>query len=316
MHLASQSSYVGRFAPSPSGPLHFGSLVCALASYLHAKQHHGTWLVRIEDIDTPRIDPKMNQVILDSLAIHGLHWDKQVSYQSQRHTLYEKTLQQLNAQGLLYACTCSRRQIRARAGSYDGHCRSLGLPFEGNALRFMQSGKHAQFYDLHLGQQNIQHKMASEDPVLRRADGIYAYHLAVIADDIDQGVTHIVRGIDLLETTPIHLSLYHALKQTPSQYLHIPVVVQKSGEKLSKQHYSPAINDAQAINNLKLALHYLGLQSKSAQLAMEKIQKIDSLLLWAIEHWTPKMLAKQSEMLISVANGVYSIPPNSNEAHV
>jgi len=316
MNCSSKSSYIGRFAPSPSGPLHFGSLVCALASYLHAKQHQGSWLVRIEDIDTPRIDPNMNKVILDALQAHGLQWDDEVTYQSQKHSLYETTLAQLNSQNMLYACKCSRRIIRERSGVYDGHCRLFQLPHKDHALRFVHAGRHACFNDLHLGPQNIKHSLATEDPVLKRADGIYAYHLVVVADDIDQGITHIVRGMDLLETTPLHLSLYEALGHTPPQYLHIPVIVQKPGEKLSKQHHSPAIDNSRALENLKLALHFLGLNSPNAQLSIDKITQIETLLRWAIEHWSPQMLANQSEILISVANGVYSVPPNCNEVHV
>lgn len=308
--------YVGRFAPSPSGPLHFGSLVCALASYLHAKQNNGKWLVRIEDIDTPRINPSMNAVILRSLKLHGLKWDNEVSYQSQRHPLYEGTLSELDKRQLIYACSCSRKQIRARSGTYDGHCRLRNLPVAGNAIRFMHNNDYTHFEDLFKGKVHIKHVIASEDPVLKRADGIYAYHLAVVADDIEQGVTHIVRGNDLIDTTPIHLGLYAALEQQAPQYLHIPVLVQKPGEKLSKQHHSPAINDQTPLENLKLALHFLGLQTPTYSAEIAQQTSIESLLAWATVQWKPKMLSKQSEVLISVANGVYSVPLSHKEVQL
>lgn len=342
-----QSQYIGRFAPSPSGPLHFGSLVCALASYLHAKQHQGKWLVRIEDIDTPRVDANMNDVILTSLQAHHLVWDDEVVYQSQRHRLYQKTLQQLNAHNMLYGCACSRRQIKARNAVYDGHCRHANLPLasESNdySTRFINQNNTACFYDLHLQHQHITSAIASEDPVLQRKDGVYAYHLAVVADDIEQHVSHIVRGIDLLDTTPIHLALYKALQHTPPQYMHIPVVVQKPSEKLSKQHHSPAVDNASALPNLKLALRYLGIgfagslnnkthknhnvlvkteatvtiKNDLQQLqSMLKIDNINDLLIWAIEHWTSNLLPKQTETLICVANGVYSWPNTHNEVKV
>ncbi|MFW8591652.1 tRNA glutamyl-Q(34) synthetase GluQRS [Glaciecola sp. 2405UD65-10] len=316
MNTSEKSMYVGRFAPSPSGPLHFGSLVCALASYLHAKQHNGKWLLRIEDIDTPRINPAMNEVILRSLELHGLKWDNEVSYQSQRHHLYEHTLSELEKRKLIYACSCSRKQIRARSGTYDGHCRLRNLPSAGHAIRFMHSNKHTHFQDLYKGEVHIKHAIASEDPVLKRADGIYAYHLAVVADDIEQGVTHIVRGNDLIDTTPIHLGLYAALKQNAPQYLHIPVLVQKQGEKLSKQHHSPAIDDQTPLANLKLALYFLGLQTPAYNAEIEQLTSVESLLAWATVNWQSKMLSKQSEILISVTNGVYSVPLSHKEVQL
>jgi len=296
--------YFGRFAPSPSGPLHFGSLVCALASYLHAKQHRGKWLVRIEDVDTPRTDPLMAKSILNTLQAHGLTWDYHVIYQSQRKLAYETYLAKLTNAKLLYGCTCSRKQIRARSDAYDGHCRSLGLSFKNTAIRFKHNTNNSHFTDLFWGECTIRHHIATEDPVLKRADGIYAYHLAVVADDIEQKITHIVRGGDLLDTTPLHLSLFQALDAPAPSYLHIPVVVQKPHEKLSKQHFSPGVDNSQPLVNLSLALQYLGIHPEK----LPKPTNIAQLLDWAITHWSIKSLPKQSELLISVANGVYSLP--------
>ncbi|MGB3724587.1 MAG: tRNA glutamyl-Q(34) synthetase GluQRS [Glaciecola sp.] len=308
--VRNDAAYVGRFAPSPSGPLHFGSLVCALASYLHAKQHNGRWLVRIEDIDTPRVNSAMNDVILSSLHAHHLYSDEPVVYQSHRHTLYEKTLSQLRSMHRIYACECSRKQIKARSGYYDGHCRDKSLAFAEHAIRFLQQQPRTAFCDMHLGKQNITHPIATEDPVLKRRDGIYAYHLAVVADDIAQEVTHIVRGMDLLDTTPIHLNLTEALDAVHPKYLHIPVISQQVGEKLSKQHHAPPIDDNRALDNLKLALQYLGIHrafNPNLSNDMQKITDIDTLLDWAITHWTHNLLPKQAEVLISVTNNVYSM---------
>ncbi len=296
-------AYVGRFAPSPSGPLHFGSLVCALASYLDAKANSGEWLVRIEDIDTPRIDAKMSHVILDSLAMHGMVSDREVIFQSERHDLYDQTLQKLDARGLLYACACSRKQIKARSGFYDGHCRNKQLTFTENSLRFINHGKQTQFVDAVLQLQNIKHPIASEDPVLKRRDGIYAYHLAVVADDIEQGITHIVRGVDLVDTTPIHLSLYNALDASQPLYAHIPVVSQKVGQKLSKQHHSPAIDDTSPIRNLHIALNILGITIKDKH----EDQGVSDIIASAIEQWQIDKIPRQREVLISTTNNVYSL---------
>lgn len=296
------SLYVGRFAPSPSGPLHFGSLVCALASFLHAKQHHGKWLVRIEDVDTPRIEAGMVDSILTSLIAHGLIWDDKVTFQSKRSSHYQEYLDKLQKAQLLYGCACTRQQIRARSKTYDGYCRKLGLSYENRAIRFVHTNDNSKFIDLRSGPCFIEHEIAKEDPVLKRADGIYAYHLAVVADDIEQKVTHIVRGIDLLETTPVHLSLYQAFNESIPEYLHIPVLAQKPNEKLSKQNHAPAINNEDAIGNIKLALQYLGISDQ----IIPKNFNIEQILDWAIANWSYKLLSKQSELLISVTNGVYS----------
>jgi glutamyl-Q tRNA(Asp) synthetase len=304
---ASAGDYIGRFAPSPTGPLHFGSLFCALASYLHARRNNGTWLVRVEDIDTPRVDTSTIKPILDTLQAHGLCWDEQVIYQSQRHDHYTAYLNKLNDKQYLYACTCTRSQIRKRSDSYDGHCRALHLPFAHNALRFKHTTNNSKFDDLCCGTTSITHSLATEDTVLRRADGIFSYNLAVVIDDIEQGVNHIVRGRDLLETTPMHLSLYQALSEPAPVYMHIPLVVQKKHEKLSKQHRSPAVNNASAVDNLKLALTYLGIKGE----LLPRYTTVEQLLYWAISNWQPKSMPKQSELLISVINGVYSNHENN-----
>lgn len=294
--------YVGRFAPSPSGPLHFGSLFCALISFLDARSNQGKWLIRIEDIDTPRVNPEYTDVILNSLRAHCLDWDSDLVLQSERHALYSQYLNKLNRYDLIYGCNCSRKQIRARGQFYDGHCREKQLPFEHNALRFKQQTYHNKFFDKFLGDVNITNLIANEDPVLQRADLIYAYHLAVVVDDIEQGVTDIVRGNDLLDTTPIHLALYNALGAKSPVYGHIPVLAQKPNQKLSKQHHSPGINDANPLDNLKLALKIIGYDEK----LVYQFTNITKLLYWAIDNWTLIEVPRKSEILMSTINGVYS----------
>lgn len=298
--------YVGRFAPSPTGPLHFGSLVCALASFLHAKQNNGKWLVRIEDVDTPRTDPSMSVSIVASLRSHGLLWDDEISYQSQHFMTYEAYLTKLAANKMLYACGCSRQQIKSRSSAYDGHCRDLGLSFNEHAIRFKHNSDNSKFTDLFWGKRHVKDSIAREDPVVKRADGIYAYHLAVVVDDIEQHVSHIVRGNDLLATTPVHLSLFEALNAPPPQYIHIPVVAQNPNEKLSKQHRSPAIDNSKPIENVKLALQYLGVKQEKLPIRPNMTELLD----WAIANWSLKLLPKQSELLISVTNDVYSATEN------
>lgn len=332
--------YVGRFAPSPSGPLHFGSLVCALASYLHAKQAQGKWLVRIEDIDVQRTSNEMIRAIAASLKAHGMQWDASddqgkfmlvsdnsqlartidedirqdfpgLSYQSQRYGLYEAKLAQLQASNSVYACKCSRKEISARAPYYDRHCRGLNLPFKQFAIRWKNDLARESFDDLHVGTQYVNERMAKEDPVLKRADGMYAYHLAVVADDIEQGVTHIVRGSDLIETSPIQISLFEALGAQAPVYFHIPVASHEPGQKLSKQNLAPAIDNTRALDNLKSSLAFLGMQQKD----YAHITQIDALLEWAIAHWQPQLLSSQTEILVLRTNGVYCVknPTQSSE---
>ncbi|MFC4700892.1 tRNA glutamyl-Q(34) synthetase GluQRS [Glaciecola siphonariae] len=327
--------YIGRFAPSPSGPLHFGSLVCALASFLHARQASGTWLIRIEDIDTPRIDSAFSPIIIESLAAHGMHCDDVypnladagacepdentkhkangcIVYQSERHHLYQDTLNTLAASNSIYGCACSRKDIRSRASYYDQHCRDLGLSFEQHAVRWKNPCINSSFEDLHFGHLTVDPRMANEDPVLKRADGIYAYHLAVVADDIAQGVTHIVRGADLIDTTVLHIEMFKALGAQPPTYLHIPVAVSEAGQKLSKQHHAPAIDASRASDNLKSALMFLGMSTEQLS-PISNTSDVSKIVSWAIDNWRPNMLPKQTEILTFQANNVYCVnnPPQS-----
>lgn len=270
--------YVGRFAPSPTGPLHAGSLVAALASWLDAKAHNGQWLVRIEDVDTPRCISGADQIILQQLAACGLHPDGPVVYQSQRGHLYQQALDQLIHQGDAYPCACTRAEIaqanaahgitKNRHGDmiYPGTCRPENGGLAGRPARAWRmrvpSGAKAQldWSDRCLGEQSQQLDEAVGDFVIKRADGLWAYQLAVVVDDADQGITHIVRGEDLTDNTPRQIWLQHQLHQPTPSYLHTPLVLGDNGEKLSKQNGAQALDISDALTCLKMAGRSLHLQ--------------------------------------------------------
>ncbi len=232
------SLYIGRFAPSPSGDLHFGSLVTALGSYLQARACHGKWLMRIDDIDPPREIPGADKRILQSLEHYGLYWDGEVLYQSQRHDAYRAILDQLKQQGDSYYCTCTRQCIQQLGGFYNGHCRHLPLPAHNAAIRLKQHHPIYRFYDKLQGYITVPTKMAEEDFIIYRKDGLFAYNLVVVIDDNYQGVTEIVRGADLIEPTVRQLSLYQHLNFATPDYMHLPLVLNKEGNKLSKQNHA------------------------------------------------------------------------------
>ncbi len=258
--------YVGRFAPSPTGPLHFGSLVAALASYLDAKAHDGKWLVRIEDIDETRCNSTHTPDILRTLQAFGMQWDGEVEIQSARKALYANALQRLRARGLVYACACSRKEIADSAVAgldgpvYPGTCRDMGINEVGTALRVRTISEKISVTDLVQGE--IEQRIEQEigDFVLKRRDGLFAYQLAVVVDDAEQGITHVVRGADLLDSTARQIHLQRLLGYTTPQYLHIPVAVNALGQKLSKQTLATGVpNTHDALRDVLLsALQFLG----------------------------------------------------------
>lgn len=282
------SCYVGRFAPSPSGPLHFGSLIAALSSYLDAKAHQGTWLVRIEDVDPPRVQPGATDAILRTLEQHALHWDGDVMYQRERFDAYQAVLDSLKDKHLAYPCDCNRQRLTRLGGIYDGHClRHPPAPDAIVAYRMkLASSPEAPcdneryFVDLFQGEQH-QSLLAAGDQILKRRDGFYAYQLAVVVDDIAQGVTHIVRGADLLEVTARQQRLFTLLGSTPPAFGHVPLAMQANGQKLSKQNQAPAVDDTTASTNLWRALQFLG-QNPPHLLANAPPADLRD---WAIAHW-------------------------------
>lgn len=271
--------YRGRFAPTPSGPLHFGSLVAALGSYLDAKAHHGQWLVRIEDVDKTRAVDGADEQILEQLIAHGLAWDESVVYQSQRDNRYQTVLTALAYD--IYSCDCSRRQIRARSIGYDGYCRLRQPRPHPNALRFANDHAITSFYDRWHGDVQADSQHVSEDFIVRRRDGLFAYQLAVVVDDIDQGITDIVRGSDLLEPSFWQLSLWQRLTGRLPRLMHLPLIVDAAGRKLSKQNRAPAIDTRDAVNNIKRALIYL-------QLPVSTSTNLSDVLKKATIEWSKK----------------------------
>ncbi|WP_145554320.1 tRNA glutamyl-Q(34) synthetase GluQRS [Yersinia canariae] len=276
-----RTPYVGRFAPSPSGDLHFGSLIAALGSYLQARSEGGRWLVRIEDIDPPREIPGAAARILAALDHYGLHWDGPVIYQSQRHDAYRATLDWLKQQGLSYYCTCPRSRIQQIGGFYDGYCRDRHLPAASAAIRLRQTHPVYTFCDKLLGELHAVPALAEEDFIIRRRDGLFAYNLAVVVDDAFQGVTEIVRGADLIEPTVRQIALYQQLQQPVPCYLHLPLALNHDGNKLSKQNHAPPLPHGDPRPILVEALKFLH------QPQPECWQDLDLplLLRFAVENW-------------------------------
>lgn len=258
-------TYVGRFAPSPTGPLHFGSLVTAVASYLHARQAGGRWLIRIEDIDPPREVAGAADEILRTLELFALDWDGPVIYQSRSAERHWAAVQRLLLADLAYRCICTRkalrqfRQVPNVGPHYPGTCSQLRIDRADAAVRVRAGAGARPFVDLLQGETSIDVAALCGDYMIYRKDGLPAYHLAVVLDDADQGVTHILRGSDLLPSTGIHLHLADVLALDVSwQFAHLPIVTDAAGEKLSKQQGATALDPKNANALAALALRVLG----------------------------------------------------------
>lgn len=280
-----EPSYIGRFAPSPTGPLHIGSLLTALASYLDARAHQGSWLVRMEDLDPPRTQAGAAQAILETLHIYGLEWDGKVLYQSQCSADYQHAVDQLLRQGQAFYCTCSRTDILALTGSsnYPGTCRQCHQkPSKPSAVRLQVSPAPIHFQDLLQGPVETNLQQDGGDFVIQRKDNLYAYHLAVVVDDAKQGITHIVRGCDLLESTFRHWYLQSRLQLPHPSYAHLPVIVNDQGQKLSKQTYAEPVPLSDPLPRLYYCLQALGQKPPPNLLKSDK----RALLRWAVENWS------------------------------
>ena len=288
----SVSSYRGRFAPSPSGPLHFGSLIAAVGSYLQARSQGGRWLVRIEDLDPPREVPGAADEILRTLETYGLQWDETVAYQSQRHDRYQAVLDDFYRRGLTYHCQCSRARIQTLGGFYDGHCRSLALPAAQSSVRLRMCDPVYGFDDQRLGHIQVPAALAEEDFILKRRDGLFAYNLAVVIDDADSGITEVVRGADLIEPTVRQIALYRLLGAAEPGWLHLPLALQPNGLKLSKQNHAPALSGAAVSPTLCQALTFLG-QHPPPEMVGESPQVV---LDWACAHWQPEKIPMQAQI--------------------
>jgi glutamyl-Q tRNA(Asp) synthetase len=283
------TNYIGRFAPSPTGPLHFGSLLAALASFLDARANHGLWLVRIEDLDPPREPEGSADLILQQLNDLELHWDGQVIYQSSRLEAYQSLLQQLQERKLCFPCDCTRPQIKAMGKAYDGSCRHRQTaPAGACAIRVRTESTEIAFEDLIQGhyQQNVNKEVG--DFVVRRKDNLFAYQLAVVADDEWQNITHCVRGFDLIDSTPRQIYLQKLLNYSTPSYAHIPIITDALGQKLSKQAFAPSINTNSSAQLIFQALTVLG-QAPPTELKLESPQQQ---LRWAIGNWDIRRVPK------------------------
>ncbi|WP_116475714.1 tRNA glutamyl-Q(34) synthetase GluQRS [Zobellella maritima] len=281
MTASTPDRYIGRFAPSPSGPLHFGSLVAALGSYLQAKAHRGLWLLRIEDLDPPREVAGAADAILRTLDDFGLHWDGSPVYQSHRYPYYQAVLDDWARRGLTYCCHCSRKSISEAGGFYPGHCRTRHRPPKGAAIRLKMDSPVYDFDDRLQGHIQVPAPLAEEDFTVRRRDGLYAYNLAVVIDDRDAGITEVVRGADLLEPTVRQIALYRLLQAPEPGWVHLPLAVH-AGHKLSKQNHAPGLDSRRAGALLWLALDFLG-QRPPAEL---RGAEPGVLLAWGQAHWS------------------------------
>ena len=279
------SHYRGRFAPTPSGPLHFGSLVAALASYLDARHAGGEWLLRIEDIDPPRCPSGAADAILRQLEAFGLHWDGPVLWQHNRGDAYQAALERLTALSLAYPCSCSRKQWRDFP-IYPGWCRDgVREPDKPVAWRLRSDlGLRPVVWQDRLFGEQCFDPAELGDVVLKRKDGLWAYQLAVVVDDADQGISDVVRGFDLLDNTPWQRQLQHALGYPEPRYLHLPLITGEGGQKLSKQNLAPALptDDAAVRPLLHAALAALD-QAPPDALATAPVAEQ---LAWALEAWS------------------------------
>ena len=282
--------YTGRFAPSPTGPLHFGSLVAAVASYLQARVNSGRWLLRVEDIDPPREHPGATESILRSLELYGFEWDGETIYQSKSDSAHHNALNKLLHEGQAYPCTCSRRDLanlpKGPLGViYPGYCRD-GCNDGDHAIRARTSDISIAFNDALQG--TFKHRLESEsgDFVIRRRDGLIAYQLAVVVDDELEGITEVVRGIDLIDSTPRQIWLQRLLGYSTPTYMHIPVITHPDGDKLSKLTGAPGIPDDDAQKTLFESLVAL-MQRPPNDLCAAPLKDIWQ---WAVENWSADRL--------------------------
>lgn len=285
----------GRFAPSPSGPLHFGSLVAAVGSYLQAKSHGAEWLLRIEDIDTSRVQPGAADHILRTLERFGLYWDQTETYQTQRLPLYQAAFDQLRLQQKIYGCDCSRARIQSLGGHYDGHCQHRALVTAPMAWRLIPGAVPASFRDLVFDQVQVPTAICQEHYIIQRRDGLFAYQWVVVIDDLQQQIGQVIRGADLLEMTTRQQALCALLGQTAPEYGHLPLAVTAPGQKLSKQNHATDISLQPLSNSLQQAFALLG-HPVPVELQGAPVSELFS---WALANWQLSKVPKTTEVLIS-----------------
>ncbi len=275
--------YKGRFAPSPTGPVHFGTLVAAVGSYLQAKKNKGEWLIRMEDVDITRKVDGADVDILKTLEAFGFEWHGEIIYQSEQTAHYEQALEQLISQSLIFPCLCSRKQLSKSDNTiYPGTCRSRQLPEKNeHALRLLSKDITIEFNDVVMGRRSQNIKRQCGDFVIRRRDSLFAYQLAVVVDDDLQNITEVVRGADLLDSTPRQIYLQQLLNYPTPDYCHLPLAVDNSGNKISKSEGATKIDLQHKEQQLISVLGFLG-QNPPEDLAQSSINDIWS---WATEHW-------------------------------
>ena len=272
--------YRGRFAPSPTGPLHFGSLVSALASYLDAKQQQGSWIIRIEDVDGTRCNTHFAEQIIDTLSSYRLLSDEPIRVQSLHHDLYEQQLSALKQQQIVFPCNCTRQSLVTYNGNHPNTCvSSIDKP---HSWRLQTSSAVYEYQDRIQGRLVFSEDLKNNCPVLKRKDGFFSYQLAVVVDDHVQNITHLVRGADLIETTAQQLHLYHLLGWTAPSLCHIPLITNNKGDKISKQNHAKPIENGH-LPTLLRALHYLKIDLTSPT-------SITEALTLAIDAWDPSKL--------------------------
>jgi len=280
----SNRPYRGRFAPSPTGPLHFGSLIAAVASFLDARKNDGAWLVRMDDLDPPREIPGAAQDILHSLRQHGLQWDEEILWQSQRSSAYQQALAKLEP--LTFRCDCSRNTLGPN-GICEADCQLRTTPLNTpSATRVSVPAELSiQFNDRLQGPRSEPLGHTSTNFLIHRKDGFYAYQLAVVVDDAHQGITHVVRGSDLMDTTARQQFIQQMLGQPTPDYCHIPVITNVHGQKFSKQNHAPALADRDASKNLRSALQFLHQPTPP-----EHMNSPETILYFASHHWSPQLI--------------------------
>jgi glutamyl-Q tRNA(Asp) synthetase len=290
--------YIGRFAPSPTGPVHFGTLIAAVGSYLQAKKNDGQWLIRMEDVDTTRTVDGADRDILHTLEAFGFEWQGEVLYQSQQTAYYQQALDQLIEQSLVFPCVCSRKLI-ASSGSeiYPGTCRQRKLPEQNeHALRLMARDITIEFDDAIMGKQSQDISRQCGDFVIRRRDGLFAYQLAVVVDDHLQNISEVVRGADLLDSTARQIYLQQLLAYTTPAYCHLPLAVDASGNKISKSEGAAKVEIKHRQRLLCDVLDFLG-QKPPPVLADSHIRDIWK---WAISHWDIELIAHREKIQLDI----------------
>lgn len=285
--------YIGRFAPSPTGPVHFGTLVAAVGSYLQAQTNNGDWLLRIDDVDTTRKVEGADIEIIKTLEAFGFQWTGDILYQTQMTDAYEAALDDLIEQSLVFPCLCSRKQLaQAGAGTaagniYPGTCRSRRLPeAEAHSLRLITKDITITFDDMVMGKQTQNIKTECGDFVIKRRDGLFAYQLAVVVDDAMQGITEVVRGTDLLDSTPRQIYLQQLLGYATPAYCHLPLATDEKGNKISKSEGKTKVDLAHRETLLITALDFLGQQTPASLTGSSR----DDIWQWAVENWDAKKI--------------------------